>query len=220
MSLQAKLDALKHKFETEMAPPHVVQAIQRAITELVASGAEERALKVGDIAPEFSLPDVDGKIVSSKALLANGPLVLTFYRGTWCPYCNLDLQALEKARSEIERRGGTLVAVSQQTAPNSRKSQRDNNLGFPILGDKGGELGQSFGLRWRIPDYLQPIHKQVGADITVFNGEDSWTLPMPARYVIGQNGVIEYAEVHADYTKRPEPSEVFPVLERLRSKSA
>lgn len=107
--------------------------------------------------------------------------------------------------------------MSQQPAANSRKSQRDNKLGFPILDDKGGDVAAAFGVRWDVPDYLQPIHRAVGADITVFNGEGSWTLPMPARYVIGQDGIIQYAEVNADYTQRPEPSEVFPTLERLRA---
>lgn len=217
MTLQSKLDALKIEFETKMAPPPVVEALHRAVAELIASGAPGRALKAGDVAPVFSLPDPDGKLVSSTELLLKGPLVLTFYRGVWCPYCNFDLQAMEEARQEIEVLGATLVAVSQQTAANSRKSQRDNKLGFPILGDKGGDVAAAFGVRWDVPEYLHSIHKAVGADITVFNGEDSWTLPMPARYVIGQDGVIQYAEVNADYTQRPEPSEVFPTLERLRA---
>lgn len=217
MTLHAKLNALKVEFETNMAPPPVVEALHRAVAELIASGAPGRALKAGDLAPVFSLPDPDGKIVSSTDLLAQGPLVLTFYRGVWCPYCNYDLQAMEEARGQIEALGATLVAVSQQTAANSRKSQRENKLGFPILGDRGGDLAAAFGVRWDVPDYLRPIHKAVGADISLFNGEDSWTLPMPARYVIGQDGVIQYAEVNADYTQRPEPSEVFPTLERLRS---
>lgn len=220
MTLQSKLDALKIEFETNMAPPPVVEALHRAVAELIASGAPGRALKAGDVAPVFSLPDPDGNLVSSADLLVKGPLVLTFYRGVWCPYCNFDLQAMEEARQAIEAFGATLVAVSQQTSANSRKSQRDNKLGFPILGDKGGDLAAAFGVRWDVPDYLQPIHKAVGADITVFNGEDSWTLPMPARYVIGQDGIIQYAEVNADYTQRPEPSEVFPTLERLRSNAS
>jgi len=168
----------------------------------------------------FALPDPDGKLVSSQDLLARGPLVLTFYRGAWCPYCNLDLQALEEARSQIEARGASLVAVSQQTAANSRKAQRNNKLGFPIVGDKGGELAAKFGIRWHLPEDLQAVHKQLGADLVAFNGEDSWTLPMPARYVIGQDGVIAYAEINPDYTRRPEPSDVFPVLDQLKRSSA
>ena len=135
-----------------------------------------------------------------------------------CPYCNFDLTALEDARAEIEARGAGLVAVSQQTAPNSRKSQRQNGLGFPILSDRGGEVGAQFGVRWTVPNYLREIHKALGADLTQFNGEDSWTLSMPARYVIGQDGVIAYAEVNADYTRRPDSEALFPVLDQLRRK--
>jgi peroxiredoxin len=218
LPLQGKLDALKAEFETNIAPAPVVEALHRATDELIASGAPGKALKAGDVAPAFTLPDADGKPVSSRDLLAKGPLVVTFYRGVWCPYCNFDLTALEDARAEIEARGAGLVAVSQQTAPNSRKSQRQNGLGFPILSDKGGEVGAQFGVRWTVPNYLREIHKALGADLTQFNGEDSWTLSMPARYVIGQDGVIAYAEVNADYTRRPEPEAVFPVLDQLRRK--
>ena len=221
MALQDKLDALKTKFETEMAPPEVVAVLHRITDELIASGQAGRSLHAGDRAPAFTLPDPDGKLVSSQDLLAKGPLVLTFYRGVWCPYCNLDLQALEEVRTEIEARGAFLVAVSQQTAANSRKAQRTNKLGFPIVGDKNGELAAKFGIRWHLPDDVQAVHKQLGADLVAFNGEDSWILPMPARYVIGQDGVIAYAEVNPDYTRRPEPSDVFAVLDQLnRSKVA
>lgn len=220
LPLQGNLDALKVEFETNLAPPAAVEVLHRATEELIASGAQNRALKAGEMAPEFTLPDPDGNSVSSKALLAKGPLVLTFYRGAWCPYCNFDLSALEEARSEIEARGATLVAVSQQTAPNSRKSQRQNGLGFPILGDHGGVIAAQFGVRWSLPDYLREVQKALGADLTVFNGEDSWTLPMPARYVIAQDGTIAYAEVNADYTRRPEPAAIFPVLEQLVRRQA
>src|SRR5262249_24803266 len=192
MSLQGKLDALKAEFETKMAPPAVVEVMHRVTDQLIASGQAERALRAGDRAPSFTLPDADGKAVSLADLLAQGPLVVTFYRGAWCPYCNLDLQALEEARFEIEARGATLVAISPQTAPNSRKSQRTNKLGFPILGDRGGDLAARFGIRWKMPEDLQQIHKQLGADLTAFNGDGSWTLPMPARYVIGPDAVIAY----------------------------
>ena len=218
LPLQGKLDALKAEFETNLAPKPVVEVLHRATDELIASGAQDKALKAGAVAPEFILPDADGKAVSSKTLLAKGPLVVTFYRGVWCPYCNFDLQALEAARAEIEARGANLVAISQQTQSNSRNSQRQNGLGFPILSDHGGEVGAQFGVRWTAPEYLREVHRALGADLARFNGEESWTLPMPARYVIGQNGVIAYAEVNADYTRRPEPSAIYPVLEQMRSR--
>ena len=220
LPLQGKLDAFEVEFDTRLAPPAAVKALHRSVDELIASGAQDRALKVGDVAPEFILPDPAGNQVSSKALLARGPLVVTFYRGVWCPFCNYDLTALEEARSEIEARGATLVAISQQTAPNSRKSQRQNDLGFSILGDHGGGVAALFNVRWTLPDYVRVAHKTLGADLAQFNGEDSWTLPMPARYVIAQDGTIVYAEVNADYTRRPEPSAIFPVLEQLARQRA
>jgi peroxiredoxin len=174
------------------------------------------------VAPTFVLEDPEGTTVSSDRLLAKGPLVVTFYRGVWCPYCNMDLQALEEARPEIEARGATLVALSMQNAVNSRRSTRQNNLGFPILSDPHGKVADAFGLRFALPDYLVDIYKNVFKnDLAIFNEDDSWTLPMPARYVIGQDGVIAYSEVNPDYTHRPDPSELLPTLDRLaRSRAA
>jgi peroxiredoxin len=222
MRLPEKLDAFTGKLiQSGRFPPAVLETLHRSTEELIASGQADRAVKAGETAPEFVLPDPDGNPVSSRQLLAKGPLVVTFYRGVWCPYCNLDLQALEQARGEIEARGASLVAVSMQTAPNSRKSQRDNNLGFPILTDFKGAIAEHFGLRWKLPDEMVSFYKNLaGLDLSNINGEDSWTLPMPARYVIGQDGVIAYAEVNPDYTKRPDPSDLFPVLDSLVSARA
>lgn len=218
LPLQGKLDAFKAEFERTFAPPAVIAIMHKATDDLIASRQAERALKAGDPAPDFTLPDPDGRLVSSRDLLSRGPVVLTFYRGAWCPYCNFELAALEETRAEIERRGATLIAVSQQTAANSRKSQQANRLGFPILVDQGGRLAARFGIRWNVPDDLKAVHKQVGADLETFNGEDSWTLPMPARYVIGRDGVIACSEVNPDYTRRPDPSDIVAVLDSLRSR--
>ena len=220
MSLQDRLDAFKADFEGNKAPPDAVAALDKATAELIASGQAERALKAGDRAPVFTLPDADGIAVSSADLLARGPLVLTFYRGVWCPYCNLDLQAIEAAANEIRGFGASLAAISPQTPANSRRSQRENKLSFPILSDHGGEVVNAFGLRFRLPDDLIAIYKQFGIDLAVHNGEPSWTLPMPSRYIIGRDGVIAYAEVNPDYTRRPDPEELLPVLRRLKSARA
>jgi peroxiredoxin len=125
-----------------------------------------------------------------------------------------------KRRGRKSRRGATLVAVSPQTAPNSRKSQRDNKLGFPILSDVNSEVADAFGIRFALPDYLVELYKSFKNDLPGFNNDPSWVLPMPARYVIGQDGIIAYAEVNPDYTHRPDPSELLPVLDRLRTKTA
>ncbi|HEY3720193.1 MAG TPA: peroxiredoxin-like family protein [Roseiarcus sp.] len=220
MSLQDKLDAFKADFEGKKAPPHVVATMHKATADLIATGQADRAPKVGATAPRFELPDAHGKMVGSAGLLTEGPLVVTFYRGIWCPYCNMDLQAIEAAADEIRALGASLVAISPQTAPNRRKSERENALSFPILSDHGNAVANAFGIRYRLPDDLIAVYKGFGNDLAIGNGEDSWTLPMPARFVIGTDGVIAYAEVNPDYTRRPDPSELLPVLRRLRTATA
>src|ERR1700751_2885055 len=207
MSLQDKLDAFKADFEGRKAPANVGEIMHKATANMIASGQADRALKTGGRAPKFTLPDTHGRLVSSADLLARGPLVLTFYRGIWCPYCNMDLQAIEAAADEIRALGASLVAISPQTAPNRRKSERENELSFPILSDHGNSVANEFGLRYRLPDDLIAVYKSFGNDLTIGDGEDSWTLPMPARYVIGTDSIIAYAKVNADYTRRPDPSE-------------
>jgi peroxiredoxin len=221
MTLQDKLDAMRDDFETgrfSLVPTRAqLDTMQRATQSLIDNGQADKALEAGDIAPEFALRSADGRLISSRALLSQGPLVASFYRGVWCPYCNLDLQALEEARPEIEARGASLVAVSPQTEANSRKSLRDNKLDFPILSDPGAAVAEKFGLRFALPGDLIEVCKQFGADLAEVNDDPSWVLPMPARYVIGIDGVIAYAEVNPDYTRRPDPSQLLPILDRLRA---
>lgn len=222
--LQDRLDAFKADFISgkwkRQPTREVLDTMSRATADLIESGQAQRAKKAGDPAPEFTLPDTDGKPVSSRELLTRGPLVLSFYRGVWCPYCNLELQALQEALPEITARGASLVALSPQTAANSRKSQRDNKLGFPILSDARSEVANAFGIRFKLPDYLVELYKGFGNNLPAVNDDPSWVLPMPARYVIGTDGVIAYSEVNPDYTQRPDPSELFPVLDRLKASKA
>jgi peroxiredoxin len=218
MSLQARLDAFKADFEAGKPPYNVprsvIETMHRATAELIESGAAQRARKAGDVAPSFLLKDPEGNVVNSVDLLRRGPLVLSFYRGVWCPYCNMELQALEATKAEFDKYGASLVAISPQTAANSRKSVRQNKLSFPILSDVKGEVGAAFGLRFDLPDYLVELYKQLKNDLPTFNDDPSWTLPMPARYIVGQDGVILYSEVNPDYTHRPEPEDMIPLLQR------
>jgi peroxiredoxin len=224
MALQDRLDAFKADFESgrfQLKPTkEALDIMHRATRELIESGQAQRAKKARDIAPEFTLLDPDGKPVSSRELLAKGPLVLSFYRGVWCPYCNLELGALQAALPEILARGASLVAISPQTAPNSRKSQRDNKLSFPILSDTRSEVANAFGIRFALPEDLVELYKSFKNDLPTFNNDPAWVLPMPARYVIGTDGIIAYSEVNPDYTQRPDPSELLPVLDRLQASKA
>ena len=216
MSLKAKLDAFKADFEAGKppysVPRSVIETMHRATAELIASGAAQRALKAGDKIPSFVLKDANGETVSSSELLSQGPLVVSFYRGVWCPYCNMELQALQEALPAFRELGAQLVAISPQNAVNSRKALRANRLDFSILSDPGNETATAFGLRFALPDYLIELYKNLKNDLPAFNGDASWTLSMPGRFVIGQDRIIQYAEVNPDYTRRPEPSEMLPAL--------
>jgi len=216
MTLQAQLDAFKADFRAGKppynAPASIHPIMDRATAELIAAGAAARAAKVGDKAPTFALEDGEGRRHSSAELLARGPLVVSFYRGVWCPYCNLELRALEALRPALRERGAEIVAISPQKPANSRRSQRENHLSFPILSDPGNEVAAAFGLRFVLPDYLVELYKMLGNDLPLVNGDTSWTLPMPGRFVIDRDGTILYAAVHPDYTRRPEPEDLLPFL--------
>lgn len=218
MSLQTKLDAFKADFEAGKppynVPSSVIDVMHRATAELVASSAAESTLKAGEKAPIFTLNDSEGNPVSSTHLLAEGPLVISFYRGVWCPYCNMELQALETALPSFRQLGANLIAISPQTAVNSRKSVRQNQLDFPILSDAHNDVAAAFGLRFALPDYLIDLYTTLKNDLPSFNGDESWTLPMPGRFVIGQDGAILYAEVNPDYTRRPEPEDMLPAIRK------
>ncbi|CAM3651956.1 AhpC/TSA family protein [Bordetella bronchialis] len=132
----------------------------------------------------------------------------------------MELQALQAALPAIQEAGASLVAISPQTAPNSRKSQRQNALAFPILSDPRNEVAAAFGLRFELQDYLVELYKSLKNDLPSFNADPSWTLPMPARYVIAPDRTIVYAEVNPDYTRRPEPSEMLPAIRQASGRAA
>jgi peroxiredoxin len=217
VSLQDRLDALKAE-RCANTPPHATSVVQRSVDQLVESGLAKRALHAGDRVPFFRLHDSCGAAFSLDEALCVGPLLIVFYRGRWCSYCNLDLTAVESASREIGSAGASIVAISQQTAAESRQTVRLNGLSFPSLVDRHGRVANAFGLRWRTSAALRAIRGECGADLTVFNCRASWTLTMPARYVVGTDGTVVYSDISVDYTQRGDPSELLPVLDRLQTK--
>ncbi|MEA2866580.1 MAG: hypothetical protein QOE39_1295, partial [Bradyrhizobium sp.] len=173
MLLQEKLDAFTAELlKSGAIPLDVVETLFKATTDIVASKEAEQALKAGQPAPAFNLKDADGNVVDSVKLLALGPLVVTFYRGVWCPYCNIDLKALEEARTAIEAKGASLVALSMQNATNSRRSARENGLGFPILVDLHGVVADAFGLRFALSPAVVKIYRDIlRNDLEAFNDD-------------------------------------------------
>lgn len=196
-------------------PAEALVVMDRATAELEESGIAESSLEVGAKAPEFSLPDATGAEVSLSSLLAEGPVVLAFYRGGWCPYCLTELRALQARMADITAAGATLVAVSPQTPDSSLSTVEKLELAFPVLSDEGNRVAESFGLVFSLPEALREVYAGFGLDLPAANGDDSFRLPVPATYVIGAEGTVAWRFVDADYTKRAEPDDVIAALKEL-----
>lgn len=209
--LQDQLDAITANTRSLVQPERLAIG-ERAIEELLLSGIEKRVLPVGATIPDFALPDSSGRIVRSADLLALGPLIVNFFRGRWCPYCVTELEAWRDLYPGLRERGALVVAISPQNQRQADFTATQHAIPFPLLVDAGAALAARFGLVWTIPDYLQRYYRSILVNIPFVNGEESWKLPLPATYVVGQDGKVLYAEAHADFRVRPEPQEVLRAL--------
>ena len=185
--------------------------MERHINELRGTLAKT-ALKAGAGAPPIVLTNAKGIRVDVGSLLNRGPVIVTFYRGGWCPYCNLELRAFQKILPEIKAAGASLVAISPEKPDDTLSTAERNALDFEVLSDVGQKVGRAFGLVYTFDDELIATYKQFGQDIPGRNGSNEWALPISATYVIGQDGRIIYAYTDADYRDRAEPAEVLRVL--------
>lgn len=217
MSLTQDLAAFKTEFmATAGADPQIAAAMNRATADLEASGLADRSLAVGAEAPDFTLPNATGETVTLRSLLQDGPVVLSFYRGGWCPYCNLELRALQNALPQIQALGANLVAISPETPDNSLTTAEKNALSFAVLSDVGNKVAREFGLVFTLPAALRPIYEGFGIDLPAHNGDDRFELPVPATYVIGTDGRIALAFVNVDYTQRLDPEAILAALQQLQ----
>jgi len=216
MSLQDKIEHLKQEMSGQI-PPDVQQTMQQAAEVLEHSGVTEHSLKAGDTAPDFTLPDAKGGRVHLADVLAQGPVVLSFYRGGWCPYCNLELQALQQSLSQIRESGAQLMAVSPELPDQALSTAEKHALAFTVLSDQGNRVARDFGIVFTLPEALRPIYAKFGIDLSAWNGDDSFELPVPATYVIDRNGVILDGFVNTDYMQRMEPERILGILNRLRN---
>jgi peroxiredoxin len=180
---------------------------ERAVTELFASGIEDRILPVGAAAPGFALKDAANRLVRSADLLSLGPLVIKFFRGRWCPYCVTELEAWRDLYPRLREAGALLVAIGPQTARQSDFMVAQHGLPFPVLSDPGCVLAEQFGLAYSIPEYQRDYYRSILVNIPFINGDQSWRLALPATYVISPAGRVVLAEAHADFRVRPEPQE-------------
>ncbi len=213
MTLTNQINEFREEFLPQL-PEGVAGKLDEGVQKMLASHGETNALKVGQKMPSFSLSSATGRVVYSENLLKEGPVVISFYRGGWCPYCNLELKALQNILPEIEKHGGSLLAISPELPDNSLSTQEKNELEFPVLSDTDNLVARSFGLEIDVPDLIVKLSKDLWElDLTKLNGTEKHILPVPATYVVGSDGLVKYAFVDADYTKRAEPAEILKALE-------
>lgn len=179
--------------------------------------AVKNALNVGAKMPSFSLKDIGGKTVSSDELLKNGNLVVVFYRGAWCPFCNLYLQNLQKEAAAIKAAGGNIVAISAENPDNSSSVARKNELQFTVLSDPQLETARKFGIVYQLAKETDEQYKTKGLDVAKNNEMERAELPLGATFIVKQNGEIVYAYLETDYKKRAEPGIIIENLRKIKN---
>jgi peroxiredoxin len=220
MALQDQLDRITQNTRALVQPERL--AISEAATAaLFSSGIEDRILPVGARAPDFTLDDaLTSRPVHLSDVLALGPVVLKFFRGRWCPYCVTELELWRDLHSDLRHRGAFLLAISPQTRRQNDFTIQQHGLPFPVLSDPGAKVAAQFGLAYTIPSAHRNYYRSILVNIPFANAglnydtasEASWTLPLPATFLIRQDSTIAFAEAHADFHVRPEPTDLLSLL--------
>lgn len=215
MSYRQEAEAYKAKAQERLGDQFTI--LTDDMNRVHSSHALDHALKVNDSAPDFSLPDAFGHEISLRTLLWTGLVVISFYRGEWCPFCNLELRALQQALPEITKLGANLIAISPEKPDNGIVLTEKNKLTFPVLSDFRNAVARQFGIVFRVGDKVQDLSRNVFRnDLALRNGEDSYELPVPATFVIDGRGIVRFAHVNVDYmTGRAEPKDVIDTLEGI-----
>ncbi len=215
--LQQQADAFFAQAKSRV-PTDLIEDLYSPIEQLIKSNATENVLKEGAQAPDFTLPDALGNAVTLSQLLMQGPVIISFYRGEWCPYCNLELRAYQRVLPQLQELGATLVAISPQTPDHSLSVMETQKLTFAVLSDVGNHVARQFGLVFTIDEAVRAAHSRIGANLPAFNGDDSWELPMAGTFLLDQSGTIRLAFVDPDFSRRLDPSVVIAQLKELKGK--
>ncbi|HTZ81430.1 MAG TPA: peroxiredoxin-like family protein [Stellaceae bacterium] len=219
MGLKQELADYRAEF-ARTAPAGRAALYDAKVEELKQKFPIDEALTVGDAAPDFTLPDAHGRPVALADALRHGPAILVFYRGGWCPYCNIQLRAYQRALPEISTLGGRLIAISPQLPDGSLSTAEKNQLDFDVLSDVGNAVARAFGLVYSLPEELREALRSNGKALTGINGDDSWELPLPAVYVVDRTRRIALACIEIDYRHRLAPEEIIASLRSLRATAA
>lgn len=200
----------------EYVPEEMAKQVNNHIEQLITSRAAAFVLKEDQQAPDFTLPDALGQSVTLSQLFTQGPVIIIFYRGEWCPYCNLELRAYQKALPRFQELGATLVAISPQTPDHSLSTKEKHELAFAVLSDMGNGVAREYGLAFPLDEAGRALHAQMGADLPAYNGDDSWELPVTGTFLVDQSRTVRLASVDPNFFHRLDPSVVIARLKELK----
>ncbi|WP_165728822.1 peroxiredoxin-like family protein [Pseudoalteromonas sp. 31A1] len=212
MSLKAQIDAYNVQKDAKL-PADVLALMNTTNEELIAQHIKDNALQIGQKVESFSLANHKGEKIELADLLKKGPVIISFYRGGWCPYCNLELKALNDYLPQFKTQSAQLIAISPQLPDETLSTAQKNGLEFDVLSDVSNKVAEQFGLLFTLDERIQALYTEFGIDFEHYYGDKSFKLPLPATYVINQEGVITYAFLSEDYTLRAEPIDVMTALE-------
>jgi peroxiredoxin len=212
--LAERLNRLWRDFR-ERASREQLHTLEQAAIRLEMLQIAEHGLHTGDMLPDLALPDAAGALHRGEELLARGPLVLSFFRGGWCPYCDLAMRALEEARPRLEALGATIVGVLPEKPENLARTSAEKSLGFRLLSDTGGSYARICGLEFELTPAHRDFYSELGVDIGRNNAGAGWALPLPASYVVDPSGIVRWSFVDPDYRKRAEPTDLIDAVARL-----
>jgi peroxiredoxin len=218
LSTTQELDSTRNLYRDAKLPKTALEIMDAATAGLVNNAAASHALQPGDIAPDFILPNVDGRSVRFYTELERGPVVLVFYRGGWCPFCNIHLRGFQKSLADFKAAGAEVVAISPQLPDQSWTTREKDELAFPVLSDVGLNTARAFRVAFELPKALLDLYADFDVVLENSNGvEGGKELPMPATFVIRADRTIAYAHVEADFTRRSEPLEVLKLVRELEN---
>ena len=215
MRLQDELEQLTTLIR-EATSPRLLQVLEAFTKDLQREQAGRYSVPVGQTVENFTLPDQYRRSATLYELLNDGPVILKFYRGGWCPYCNLELKAWHHARPEIEYHGARLLAVTPESPENITRTVGKNALDFRVLHDTNSEVARKFGVAIKLSEYMRAFYRSLGLNLSLRNADVMVRLPLPATYLIHPNYTVQYAFVNEDYTQRAEITEVLAALKSIQ----